>query len=466
MEIPYHFNPRSYQLEFIQAMEWARFAVLEWSRRAGKDMTCWNYAISRMVKEPMNVVLIFPTLQQGYDAFWTNIENDGFRTIEHIPKALIAKQTNSQDNMSMTLKNGSTFSLLSSTNADALRGANAKIYILSEFVDIDSEVLGIIRPIVAVNGGQIIIQSTPKLDGISGGTFLKLFAAAEKDPTQYASKVYATEYLTDEQLEQIRQDYIIQYGNDFLFRQEFLLDENSATSLSYYGNLLSDMRESGQIGKHKYNADYPVYTSWDLGMADSTAVVFWQYYNREVHIIDAYETHDIGDAAVIKFVQSKPYNYAWHFFPHDGAKRDSDAIQRIQKIRDLGLVNSSLLSRTNREIGINKVVDILLKSSTTFHEPMTEDLINKLKMYKRKFNAYTGDYEGPDHTTASHYADAVRYMAEAISQAFDPETGRFFYAPDGEEESTHSEELVSSYIYSEQQQDDDWASDNDDDYDF
>lgn len=474
MKIPYHYTPRDYQLEFIQGMATARFAVLEWARRAGKDMTCWAYAIMEMVKEPMNVVLVFPTKEQGYKSFWTNVENDGFKTIEHVPKSLIASRTNSVDNMSLTLKNGSTFMVFGSTNADALRGANGKIYIFSEFVDTDSEVLGVVRPIVAVNGGKIILNSTPKLDGISGGTFLKLYAAAEKDPTQFASKVYATAYLKADQLAQIRQDYIDQYGNDFLFRQEFLLDENAATSTSYYGNLLSDMIAQGRAGIHPYNSDYPVYTSWDLGMADSTAIFWWQYYaitddeghviGKKLNIIDFYETHSIGDLAIVNFVKSKKYNYGWHFFPHDGAKRDSDAIARIQKIRTMGLVNSSLLKRTNLEMGINKVADLLNSKDTTMHRPVMQVAIDKLKLYKRKFNSYTGDYEGPDHSTESHCADALRYMAEAISQAFDPKTYRFYFKEDDKfQPDIKSEELVKTFIYNEYDDSGDWPTN---DWDF
>lgn len=462
LQVPLHWDPRPYQLEFIRAMEWARFAVLEWSRRAGKDMTCWNYAIGEMVKQPINVVYVFPTKEQGYKSFWTNIENDGFKTIDHIPKELIASQTNSVDNMTLTLKNGSTFTVLGSTNPEALRGANGKIYILSEFVDIDAGVLGVIRPITAVNGGKIIINSTPKLDGVSGGTFLRLYAHADKSPDQFASKVYATEYLSEKQLEDVRQDYIAEYGNDFLFRQEFLLDENAATNTSYYGNILSDMKQEGRIGSHPYNPAFPVYTSWDLGMADSTAVLFWQYYEGGFHVIDAHETHDIGDEAIVRFVQSKPYNYAWHFFPHDGAKRDSDAISRIQKIRDMGLINSSLLKRTNKELGINKVATLLSLDTTTFNEQTTQPALDKLKLYKRKFNAYTGDYEGPEHKSESHMADALRYAAEALDQAFDPKTGRCYmtYDPNMPLPTTRAEDLVGTHIYKENDPIGDWEVDD------
>lgn len=461
MEVPYHYTPRSYQEDFLTKMREARIGVLKWARRAGKGLSTFAYAITRMVEEPMGVVIIYPTKQQGYDAFWNNVENDGFRTIEHVPKVLIESINSTVDNMSMRLKNGSTLTLVgANANPESLRGQNTKLYILSEFVDISPGVLGIIRPIVAANNGQIIIESTVKQDGVQGATFLRLFAAAEKDPTQYASRVLATEYMTDEELEQVRQDYIAEYGNDFLFRQEFLLDEGQALATSYYGNLLTKMKKEERIGINPYNPDYPVYTSWDLGKgAGTTAIVFWQYYDKTMHYIDAYESHNLDDESLIKFVLSKPYNYEWHFWPHDGTTVDSDKIQRIEKARSYGLLNSSILPRTgDKEIRIKKLAERLAEPTTTMHEPTMSTYIDKLKLYKRKWNPITGDYEGPEHKTASHIADAFGYSEEAIDQAFDPVTGKFYYSS-GEEETTQSEELVTSLSS--------WGDElYEDDYDF
>lgn len=449
---PIHYDPtqRPYQVEFLNNIRAARIAVLVWSRRAGKDLTCFAYAVERMIESPINVVLVFPTLKQGHQAFWTNTENDGFRTLDHIPSWMVRSQTNSEDNMKIELWNGSVFRLLSADNAEALRGANAKLYILSEFVDINPEVLSVIRPIVALNGGQIIIQSTPKQDGISGGTFKRLYDAAVKDPTQLAMYVQGSQFMAAEQMEILRQDYIAEHGNDFKYRQEILLDWGQASSTSYYGRELSAMQADGRVGIHPYDPAYPVYTSWDLGMSDSTAIFFWQYYSKKLRIIDAWETHEISDEAVIRFVQSKHYNYAWHFLPHDGAKRDSDAITRIQKIRNLGLANSSLLRRTGREDGINRAALMLKRVDTTFHAPTTEWAVEKLKKYSRKFNENTGDYEGHDHKTESHIADAYRYVAEAVDQNFDAVTGRFFYANSGKELTTRSEDLVSVNMWDDE----------------
>ena len=420
MNVPNHFTARTYQAEFLRNAPLYRFIVLEWARRSGKDLTTFVYAVQRMVQEAMGVVIIYPTKTQGYNAFWNNVEDDGFRTIEHVPKEFIASLYSTSDNMSMVLKNGSTLSLVgSANNPESLRGNNNKLFLIPEFVDQPVGVLGIIRPIVAANGGQIIIQSTPKQDGISGGTFVKLLEAAEKDPTQYAQRVNATNYMDAKKLEQTRLDYITEYGNDFLFKQEFMLDEGQALATSYYGNIITEARDAGRIGNYPHKRSLPVYVSYDLGLSDSTACLFWQYENKKLNIIDAYETHDIGDTALIKYLQSKPYNYGWHFLPHDGAVRDTaDAVARIQKWRNAGIVNASLLRKEGKEDGIRRAIALLREPTTTIHAPTTTEFVRKLAIYKRQFNQFTGDYEGPEHKSESHYADAFRYCNAAIEQGF------------------------------------------------
>ena len=446
MQIPVHYSPRWYQEQALRALEdGARLAVFCWARRAGKDITCFAYAVKKMVEEPMNVVLIFPTKEQGKEAFWDNVENDGFKTIEHIPESLIARKDNT--NMKITLINGSTFSLLGTKDPDALRGANGRLYIFSEFVDIPGAALDVIQPVVAVNGGQIIIQSTPKIDGISGGTFKILFDMAKKNDKQFASLVTAKEYLDDEALEELRQQTIAKNGNDFWFRQEFLCDWGQASATTYYGQVLKAMEKSGRVGLHAYDKDYPVYTAWDLGMSDQTAIVFFQYFFENgqptPRIIDYYETSNMDNEAIVKFVQSKPYPYSWHFFPHDVAVRDSDAIQRIEKIRGYGLDNSSILIREPKDDGINRAVNEISKA--LIHKPTTTLLVQKLYLYKRKYNPLTGDYEGPEHKTESHAADAVRYMFTALEQEFNKETCELYMSQASQNDEYDSEMATTSF---------------------
>jgi len=445
MQIPINYKPRGYQAEALAALDsGVRLAVWCWARRAGKDMTAFAYAVKKMVESPMNVVLVFPTKAQGKDAFWDNVENDGFKTIEHIPKALIARQDNTD--MKITLINGSTFQVLGATEPDALRGANAKLYIFSEFVDIDSGAYEVIVPVVEVNGGQIIIQSTPKIDGISGGTFKLMFDEALNDPMEFASRITAEEYLTPEALERLRLKAIKKYGNDFFFRQEFLCDWGQASASSYYGQILQKKLEKGDIDVFPYNSAYPAYTAWDLGMSDSTAIVFFQYYDKRVVIIDYYETHDVGIEQIISVVNSKPYNLKWNFLPHDGSVRDIHAVERITRIREAGLPSVSLLRRTNREDGINRVVEGL--RTTMFNEATTTELVRKLKIYKKKYNPVTGDYQGPDHKTESHAADSVRYMFDAIDQEFNKETCEMYLSQGSYDNNTYESDMPATNLYS------------------
>lgn len=424
------------------------FAVWCWSRRGGKDLTAFCYAISQCIKKPMNAVIVWPTKKQGYDNFWTAVDNKGIPILDRIPKGL-ARISSTKDNMTITFVNGSTITLLGATDPDSLRGANGQLYILSEFVDLPPGILGVIRPVVAVNGGQIIVQSTPKIDGKSGATFQRLFERAEKHPKQFASLVTAHEYLSEEALEDVRQEYVAEFGNDFKFRQEFLCDWGQTSQTSYYGAVLQTMKEAKKIGVFPYEKAYPVYTSWDLGMADQTSVTFFQYFMNEgkpqARIIDYYESNNLKNESHVKFVQSKPYNYGWHFFPHDAGVRDSDAIERIEKIREMGLTNSSVLKREPKDDGIGRVVSNI--GNSVMHAPMVDLLVQKLQKYRRKFNGDTGDYMGPDHKTESHAADSVRYMFQAIEIEFNKETCELYYSQ-AEAPETYESEGVESSFYS------------------
>jgi hypothetical protein len=450
MQVPINFHPRWYQREALTALDnGCIMNVWCWARRGGKDFTAFGYGVKQMVEQPMNVVLVFPTKEQGKNAFWENIENDGFKTIEHIPAALIARKDNS--NMRIVLKNGSTFQILGATDPEALRGANGKLYIFSEFVDIPAAALEVIRPIIAVNGGQIIIQSTPKIDGESGGTFKILFDRAMKlmkagKKTQYASLITAKEYLSDEVLEDLRQEAIAKYGNDFFWRQEYLCDWGQASSTNYYAASLELARKRGYIGHFPYNPAFPAFTNWDLGMSDSTAVIMWQYYDKTPFIIDTFETHGASDKSVVEYLGSnKPYNFMWHFLPHDATRRDSDAVQRIEKIREAGFINSSLVEKEAVEARIKRATEELAK--TRYNEATTEDMRRKLTLYKRKFNPFTGDYLGPEHKSESHISDTIGYMFKAIEQDFDKQTGEFLYSPENAQATYDGDLIVTPKSY-------------------
>lgn len=419
MKIPYHYEPRDYQIPIMKAIsdDKIRYIIQVWSRRNGKDMTGINAVISQMVREPMGVSYVFPQLNQGRTALWENIENDGFRTIDHFPKELVKRMDNGA--MSVELINGSIFRILGTNNDDdveKLRGANSKIYVFSEFADIHPRALDIISPIITANGGKAVLNGTPKLDGRNGAAFKKMFDSMKDKPNALVSFRDAVGIIPAEDLELERQRSIDKYGNDFFFRQEYLCDWGQVSSGSYYGDKLSMIEKDNHMGAFAYNPNYPVYTAWDLGIADDTAIWFFQIIGKKLYVIDYMYNNDVGINSYIQYVNNQPYKYAEHFFPHDAADRDKyDGESMIQQIREKGgLINSTVLRKLSRESGIKNAVESLNDVYFDTANQRVKNAIETLKLYKRQYNELTGEYLGAKHDSSSHAADSFRYMIQGF----------------------------------------------------
>ncbi len=455
MQIPAHRFPlRDYQKEIVEALNNPKIdeLLLIIARRGAKTTTTYSEGIvPNLVKNVQTAVAVYPTAKMGFDNFWTNIEDDGFKTLDHLPKALLAGQSNSDDDMRQTLINGSIFRLLGATNTEALRGANGKDYWFDEFADQPIEAVNVVAPITERNGGRRIYTGTPKIDGINGETmrrmhesFKKEMREKGKDSTKYTCYVDATHYMTKEELEKTRQGYILRNGNDFKFRQEMLLDWGQASESSYYGEIMSKKDKDGTIGEWPYNPAYPVYTVWDLGRADTMVIGFFQYFKDRVRLIDIYETHNFGLDSIIPVLQSKPYNYGWHFLPHDGTVASlNDNVSRIAYLHGKGFNNVSTLKREGVNIGIGRVKDglpgLLINLGTT------GAFSRRIRNYKRKINPNTGDYIGPDHKTESHIADMLRYLFAALAIYWN-EKGEFFNSPENDQQE-YASDLATVTFY-------------------
>jgi hypothetical protein len=435
MQIPAHRLPlRDYQKDIVRAFNDPNIdeLLLVIARRGAKTTTTYSEGIvPDLVKEVMTGVAVYPTAKMGFDNFWTNIEDDGFKTLDHMPRPLLSPngQSNSDDDMRQTLINGSIFRLIGASNAEALRGANGRIYWFDEFADQPIEAVNVVAPITERNKGKRIYTGTPKIDGINGETMRRMHEAFKADTTgtKYTCYIDATHYMTPEELERTRQGYILRNGNDFKFRQEMMLDWGQSSSSSYYGAIMSAKDRDGTIGEWPYNPAYPVYTVWDLGKSDAMVVGFFQYFKGKPRIIDIIEKNGSNIKVMIPELKAKPYVYAWHFLPHDGTVASlNDGVNRLAILHEAGMTNSSTLKRQGVSIGVGYVEDYL--PGILINLATTGDFNRKIRLYKKKFNPNTGDYVGPEHNTNSHVADFLRYMCTVLHFYFN-EKGEFILAP-------------------------------------
>jgi len=183
------------------------------------------------------------------------------------------------------------------------------------------------------------------------------------------------------------------------------------TEGSYYSSELRRVKDEDRLGTVRYDRSKGVITSWDLGVGDSTAVIFSQFIGAEVHIIDYYEASGAGLEHYVKMLQDKGYVYDQHIFPHDVRVRElGSGKSRIEMLEDLGVHNIEIAPQLLIDDGIQQVRTLLDKCY--FDESKTEKLWDALNNYSRDWDENGKTWRmRPKHDWSSHACDSMRYLA-------------------------------------------------------
>lgn len=191
------------------------------------------------------------------------------------------------------------------------------------------------------------------------------------------------------------------------------LKESFSVSLegAYYAGQVNAVYAEQRLGFFPYDPTYKVETAWDLGMNDSTAIVFFQRIGQEIRFVDFYENANVGLDHYVKVLRDKPYRYGRHILPHDVNVRDiSTGVSRLAILWELGLSDTVVAPKIGREDGIEKVRMIF--NRFRFDEQKAGKILEALQTYRKKWDDKTGTWmDTPFHGPESHVCDAVRYMA-------------------------------------------------------
>lgn len=195
---------------------------------------------------------------------------------------------------------------------------------------------------------------------------------------------------------------------DWIWDGAFLTHHDGA----YYNLELRDARDQGRIGVIPYDPRLPVVTAWDLGMGDSTAIVFAQYHgNAEVRIIDFYENSGVGLDHYARVLQDRGYRYDQHILPHDVRVRElGSGKSRYETLQSLGINPITIAPQLQVDDGIQAVRSML--PLCWFNAEKCDHLVEALRAYHREYDDQRMTWKGrPEHDWASHPADAFRYLA-------------------------------------------------------
>lgn len=407
------FKPRPYQIPIIDALENKGYkrVLCVMPRRSGKDIVGFNVAIRACLRKVCVIYYIFPSYAQGKKVIWDSITNTGEKILDYIPKELIESQ-NSQE-MKIRFKNGSLLQIVGSDNFDSLMGTNPQGIVFSEYALQDPRAYQFIRPILAANDGWALFISTPR-----GKNHLwDLYNLALQSSYWFAYRLTLddTQHIPLSEIERERAEGIM---SEDLIQQEYFCSFEMGVEGAYYMKYLDKMRINGQIGIVPWENGFKVHTAWDLGVRDSTTIIFFQMISQTIRIIDCYENSKEGLEHYVKVVQDKPYLYGKHIAPHDIKVTEwGSGMTRLEKARQLG-IPFTIAPDLSVEDGIEAVRSAL--SKVWIDEVKCKPLLKALENYRQEYDAKKKIYKSnPLHDWSSHFADAMRYLCISLPKTAD-----------------------------------------------
>ena len=179
---------------------------------------------------------------------------------------------------------------------------------------------------------------------------------------------------------------------------------------AYYRKQIQEAREEDRITYIPWEESLSVYTFWDLGIGDSTAIWFVQRVGKEIRLIDYYENTGEGFPFYAKVLQDKGYIYARHYAPHDIQVRElGSGKSRLETAQSLG-IRFDIVPNISVEDGINAARTIF--SKCWFDEDKCREGIRALSNYRKEFDEKNNCWKNkPLHDWSSHASDAFRYFA-------------------------------------------------------
>lgn len=200
-------------------------------------------------------------------------------------------------------------------------------------------------------------------------------------------------------------------------------DEAFAVSTEgcYYATQLAAARKQGRIRPMLPVEKAPVWTFWDLGRGDMTAVWLMQRIGPEYRFIGYHEASGEELDYFVRWLLERKLTYGGHWLPHDAnTKRLGQSVDTNKSQREMleGLLPGHYIDVvpriTNIQSGIQQVRDVLW--ACWFDEAACPVGLKRLGAYRKEWDPQRGCWKiQPLHDDNSHGADAFRQFAQLVA---------------------------------------------------
>jgi hypothetical protein len=397
VQIPY--QPRPLQRVVAKAMRAHRFGVLVCHRRWGKSVLAVNLLQQGALmcpKERPRFAYIGPTYRQGKATVWDYCK--------HYARPIPGVKFNESE-LRIDYPNGGQVRVYGGDDPDSLRGLYLDGVIPDEYGLHASDIFStVLRPALSDRAGWALFLGTPN----GKNQFYELHKYAQSEPSWFSAVYKASEtgILTPLELAEARK---VMTADEYA--QEFECSFDAAVKGAIYSAELEAARTGGRVSNVPYDPVLPVDTDWDLGVGDSTAIWFSQSLRGgEIRIIDYYEAQGEGLAHYAQVLTTKRYTYGQHWAPHDIEVRElGSGRSRIETAASLG-IKFRICPNLPIEEGIHAAR--MLFPRCWFDATKTAPGLEALQHYRRDYNQRLREFKAtPVHDSASHGADAFRYLA-------------------------------------------------------
>ena len=290
--------------------------------------------------------------------------------------------------------------------------------------------LRLLRPTIRKDGSEIWFSWNPRHDTDAVDKFFRGGAKPANSiicPVNWYDNPWFPQVLIDEKAHDFSNDpevaeHVWNGGYEII------------TEAAYYAKHIAAAERQGRVGYYPHLPDLPVYTGWDLGVDDYTAIWFAQIIDgARVRIIDYFESSGLGAddiladglpeytgdlqdrvAKLIEIGRDRPFRYQRHFLPHDIGNREwgAGAKTRIQTLVALGMPLNSIQRGVAQDPEERINASRRLLPVCEFHQSKRVMLgLSRLRRYSRKYNDHLGTYLGPLKDGNDHGADAFGEFA-------------------------------------------------------
>lgn len=305
--------------------------------------------------------------------------------------------------------------LFGADNPDAARGVGLNGAVFDEYADMAPAMrTQVIGPALADRQGYQLFIGTPK----GPNHFKTLYdEAVAGDPAHWMhATIKASEsgVLSDDELAMQRS-----LMSPEEYAQEFECSFVAPVSGSYYGKLIEQLREKKRICDVPHEPGLSVYTAWDLGIGDATAIWCFQLVGREIRLLDYIENSGVGLDWYVTELRRRSYTYGTHILPHDAEVKElGTGRSRLETLRSLGIGQITIIAAQSVDDGIAAVRNVLPRC--WFDAKGTVQGLKALEAYRAEYDHKRQTFNArPRHDWASHGADAMRYLALGLTRLGD-----------------------------------------------